>query len=142
MEESIFTRIIKGEVPAHKIYEDDKVLAFLDNHPLATGHTLLIPKQQEDYLFDLPDDLYNYMWAVAKQLADPLRTAMNAKRIGVIVEGFLVPHTHIHLVPINNDQQLKHGSRQTDVQPEEFARIAAVIQQAINQSTHDKKENP
>jgi histidine triad (HIT) family protein len=141
MNESIFTRIIKGEIPAYKIYEDDRVLAFLDNHPLATGHTLLIPKQQEDYLFDLPDDLYNYMWTIAKRLADPLRSAMNAKRIGVIVEGFLVPHTHIHLVPIDNDQQLKHGTRQTDIPPEEFARVAASIQQAINQSTTNNREN-
>ncbi|MDR0979636.1 MAG: HIT domain-containing protein [Candidatus Nomurabacteria bacterium] len=130
-EKSIFSRIINGEIPAHKIYEDDKVLAFLDNSPLTAGHTLLIPKQQLDYLFDLPDDLYNYLWQVAKKLAGPLRRAMNAKRIGIIVEGFLVPHTHIHLVPIDNDQQLKHGSRNHDMTDEEFAQIATKIKQAI-----------
>jgi histidine triad (HIT) family protein len=131
MNETIFTRIIKGEIPAHKIYEDDKVLAFLDNSPLADGHTLLIPKQEIDYLFDLPDDLYNYMWQIAKKLAGPLKAAMGAKRVGVIVEGFLVPHTHIHLVPIDNDQQLKHGSRNRSMTDEEFAAIAARIREAI-----------
>ena len=131
MSESVFTKIIKGEIPAHKIYEDDKVLAFLDNSPLADGHTLLIPKQEIDYLFDLPDDLYNYMWQIAKKLAGPLRSAMGAKRVGIIVEGFLVPHTHIHLVPIDNDQQLKHGSRDKNVTPEEFADIAEKIRQAL-----------
>ena len=129
--ESIFTRIIQGEIPAHIIYEDDQVLAFLDNSPLTDGHTLLIPKQEIDYLFDLPDELYNYLWTVAKKLARPLQTAMGSKRVGVIVEGFLVPHTHIHLVPINNDQQLKHGSRNHDTTDEEFAAIATKIKEFL-----------
>jgi histidine triad (HIT) family protein len=131
MNDSVFTKIINGEIPAHKIYEDDQVLAFLDNSPLAPGHTLLIPKLAIDYLFDLPDDLYNYMWQIAKKLSGPLRDSIGAKRVGVIVEGFLVPHTHIHLVPIDNDQQLKHGSRDHDVTPEQFAETAAKIKQAL-----------
>ncbi|MCL2002060.1 HIT domain-containing protein [Candidatus Saccharibacteria bacterium] len=129
--ESVFTKIINGEIPAHKIYEDDKVLAFLDIHPLTDGHTLLIPKQEIDYLFDLPDDLYNYMWQIAKKLAGPLKDAMGVKRVGVIVEGFLVPHTHIHLVPIDNDQQLKHGARNHDMTDEQFAKIAERIKHEI-----------
>ncbi|MCL2038745.1 HIT family protein [Candidatus Saccharibacteria bacterium] len=129
--ENIFANIVSGEVPSHKIYEDDQILAFLDIHPLTPGHTLLIPKCAFDYIFDLPDDLYNYMWRIAKKLAKPLQEAMGAKRIGIIVEGFLVPHTHIHLVPINDDQQLKHGSRNHDTTPEELAQIAAKITQAI-----------
>lgn len=141
METSIFNKIINGDIPAYKIYEDDKVLAFLDNSPLADGHTLLVPKQEIDYIFDLPDDLYNYMWQIAKQLAGPLRDAMGAKRVGIIVEGFLVPHTHIHLVPIDNDQQLKHGSRNRAMTSEEFTAIAARIHEAIAQSATTTKLN-
>ncbi|MCL2371654.1 HIT family protein [Candidatus Saccharibacteria bacterium] len=131
MEESVFTKIIKGEIPAYKVYEDDKVIAFLDNAPLNRGHTLLVPKLQEDYIFDLDDDTYSYLWATARKLAKPLRQATGAKRVGVIVEGFLVPHTHIHLVPIDNDQQLKHGSRNHDVADEEFIEVSSQIKQAI-----------
>jgi histidine triad (HIT) family protein len=130
MEESVFTKIIKGEIPAHKVYEDEQCLAFLDIHPLTAGHTLLIPKHQVDYLFDLPEATYNYLWKVARELAGPLRTATGAKRVGIIVEGFAVPHTHIHLVPMNTDQDLKHGGRSVPTE-EELATMAERIRAAV-----------
>lgn len=132
MEESVFTKIIRGEIPSHKIYEDEKVFAFLDIHPLTAGHTLLIPKTQVDYLFDLPEEDYVYIWGVAKKLAGALKSAMGSLRVGVIVEGFAVPHTHIHLVPINNDQELKHGARKVDTTEAEFKEIAEKIRLKID----------
>jgi histidine triad (HIT) family protein len=132
MQDSIFTKIINGEVPAHKVYEDDKVLAFLDIHPLTDGHLLLIPKDQIDYLFDLPEADYEYLWKMAKELAHALKKAMKTLRVGVIVEGFAVPHTHIHLVPINNDQELKHGSRKHNTTEDEFKKIADRIKAEID----------
>ncbi|MDR2063252.1 MAG: HIT family protein [Candidatus Nomurabacteria bacterium] len=131
-EKSVFTKIIDGEIPAHKVYEDEKVLAFLDIHPLTDGHVLLIPKDQVDYLFDLPDEDYRYLWEVAKKLAHAMKNAMKTLRVGVIVEGFAVPHTHIHLVPINNDQELKHGARRGDTPDEKFKEIAKRIKTEIN----------
>lgn len=100
MEESIFTKIIKGDIPCHKIYEDDKCLAFLDIHPQVEGHTLLIPKQQIDKIWDLPDDLYHYLWSVAKKIEIKMSEVTKAPRIGIAVEGFGVPHVHIHLIPL------------------------------------------
>jgi len=99
-EPSIFTRIINGEIPAHRIYEDDKVIAFLTIQPFAEGHTLVVPKKQIDQLWDLDDDDYDYLWQSARKIAKHLTTALDAERIGVVVKGFEVPHAHIHLVPI------------------------------------------
>lgn len=107
MEPSIFTKIIEGEIPCHKVYEDDSIIAFLDIHPLKDGHTLIIPKQQVDHIWDLPDEIYDKMWAVSKEIAPKLQEIFRTKRVGVIVEGFGVPHAHIHLVPINSSDELK-----------------------------------
>jgi histidine triad (HIT) family protein len=107
MEESIFTKIINGDIPCFKIYEDDRVLAFLDLHPINEGHTLVVPKTQIDHLWDVPDDDYHYLWSVVKTLGTHLKSATQAPRVGVVVEGFGVPHVHVHLVPIYHGEELK-----------------------------------
>lgn len=107
MEESIFTKIIKGEIPCHKIYEDDKCIAFLDINPLTYGHTLVVPKQQIDELWDTDDPLYLHLMSVTKKIAKRQRDTLNPKRVGIIVEGFEIPHAHIHVIPLD------HGMRQT-----------------------------
>ena len=99
-EQSIFTRIINGEIPCHKIYEDDRVIAILTIHPLSKGHTLVIPKKQIAQIWDLESDDYEYLWKVAQKIAIHLRACMDVIRVGVVVKGFEVPHTHIHLIPI------------------------------------------
>lgn len=104
---SIFTRIINGEIPAYKIYEDDQVIAFLDIFPLTEGHTLVIPKHQVDHIWDLNDDEYKYLWEVVKKIGSHIREVISPPRVGVVVEGFGVPHAHIHLVPIYHSNDLK-----------------------------------
>jgi histidine triad (HIT) family protein len=99
---SIFTKIINGEIPCYKIAENDKFLAFLDVNPLAKGHTLVIPKQELDYIFNLEDYLLAELIVFAKQVALKVEKAIPCKRIGVAVIGLEVPHTHIHLVPLNS----------------------------------------
>lgn len=108
MQDSLFTKIIKGEIPAHKVYEDERVIAFLDIHPQEPGHTLVVPKVQVDLLWDLPDDEYAYLWAAAKKVASHMGDIIG-RRIGVHVEGIGVPHAHIHLVPFDTTEQfLRH----------------------------------
>jgi histidine triad (HIT) family protein len=107
MQPSIFTKIINGQIPCHKIYEDEKVVAFLDLHPINPGHTLVVPKVQIDQLWDLPDEDYRYLWAAAKQLSLYIKKVLSVPRVGVMVEGFGVPHAHIHLVPIYHGNDLK-----------------------------------
>ena len=98
---SLFTRIIEGEIPCHKVYEDDRSLAFLDIRPLNPGHTLVIPKPEVDYLFDVDDELLQHLILVSKRVARAIDRAVTCERVGVIVAGLEVPHAHIHLVPIN-----------------------------------------
>ncbi len=99
---SIFTKIVNGEIPAYKLAENDRFLAFLDVNPLVKGHTLVIPKIEQDYIFDISDDEYLGLMAFAKNVAHGLRKAVPCKRIGVAVIGLEVPHAHIHLVPLNS----------------------------------------
>lgn len=103
-EDSIFTKIIKGEIPSHKVYEDDRVIAFLTNHPLVEGHTLVVPKKQINQIWDLEDEDYDYLWQVAKKVAKHLRDIMSLERVGVVIKGIEVPHTHIHLVPMVSEE--------------------------------------
>lgn len=107
LEPSVFTKIINGEIPAYKIYEDDKVVAFLDRHPLQEGHTLVVPKCQVDHLWDLDDQTYVYLCQAAQKIAKHIRSTLNCPRVGAVVEGFGVPHAHIHLVPIYERDQLQ-----------------------------------
>jgi histidine triad (HIT) family protein len=101
MMDSIFTKIIKGEIPCHKVYEDDRVIAFLDIQPYTYGHTLVVPKEQIDHLWDLEDDLYQHVMSVVKQVANRQREVIKPKRIGMVLEGFAVPHAHVHVIPMN-----------------------------------------
>jgi len=102
MTDCIFCKIVKGEIPSIKIFEDEKHLAFLDVNPINVGHTLLIPKTHTDYIFDLNDDEYCKLMLNAKKIAKILKTKLNTKRVGIVVEGFAVSHAHVHLIPINN----------------------------------------
>jgi histidine triad (HIT) family protein len=108
MSDSIFTKIIKGDIPCHKIYEDDKTIAFLDIHPSQPGHTLVIPKLQIDHLWDLPDEDYQALMKTLKKVALHLRETLSVKRVGVHVVGLDVPHAHIHLVPFNTMEEYRH----------------------------------
>jgi histidine triad (HIT) family protein len=104
MEDSIFTRIIKGEIPSHKVYEDDKTLAFLDIHPLVPGHTLVVPKNQVDHIDDLPDEDYQAVFKTVKKLAAHLKKTLGTKRSILLVMGYDIPHAHVHIIPSNSGQ--------------------------------------
>jgi histidine triad (HIT) family protein len=110
-EPSIFTRIINGEIPAHKIYEDDRIIAFLDMLPINEGHTLVVPKKQVDHIWDLDQDEYDYLWKTAKKISNHIWKVLESPRVGAIVEGFGVPHAHIHIVPIYNHNDLQKPTR-------------------------------
>ncbi len=129
---SIFTKIVQGDIPSYKIYEDDKFFVFLDAFPLAKGHTLVIPKQEIDYLFDLPDDLYAEMQMLAKKIALALKKAIPCKRIGVAVLGLEVPHAHIHLVPMNSEADVNFKNPKLSFAPEEFTEIAEGIRKCVD----------
>jgi histidine triad (HIT) family protein len=103
---TLFSRIIQGEIPAHKILEDDYFLAFLDISPLREGHTLVVPKIETDYIFDLPDDYLERMLAFAKPIARAIERSFPCRRCGIAVIGLEVPHAHLHIVPINNADDL------------------------------------
>lgn len=126
MEASIFTKIVNGEIPAYKIAEDDRYLAFLDVFPTTKGHTLVIPKQQIDYLFDLDDELYLGLMAFAKKVAAAVEKAVPCKRVGVAVVGLEVPHAHVHLIPLNSMQDMNFANKK-QFSKEEFEEVAEKI---------------
>lgn len=128
---SIFTKIINGEIPCHKIAEDDHHLAFLDINPVSKGHTLVIPKVEIDYLFDLSDKQLTALILFAKKLAHVLDRATGCLRTGVIVEGLEVPHAHIHLIPIYSTDQVValHGGKTAD--QSRLAEVAANIRKTM-----------
>ncbi len=130
---SVFTKIVNGEIPAYKIAEDDRFLAFLDINPVAEGHTLVIPKQEIDYLFDIEDDLLADMIVFAKKVARALDKAIECKRVGVMVVGTEVPHAHIHLVPFKSEPQVCIVAPKMKFTDEEFKAIAAKIREYIPQ---------
>jgi len=108
MADSIFTKIIKGEIPVNKIYEDEKTLAFLNIYPDQPGHTLVIPKKQIDHLWDLSDEDYQAVMATTKKVALRIRDVLKPERVGVKVIGEEVPHAHVHLVPINSSKEFRN----------------------------------
>ncbi|NDK55973.1 HIT family protein [Pontibacter fetidus] len=118
MEASVFTKIVNGEIPAYKIAEDDRFLAFLDVFPTTKGHTLVIPKQQIDYIFDLDDELYMGLMAFAKKVAAAIEKAVPCKRIGIAVVGLEVPHAHVHLIPLNSMQDMNFANKKQFSQQE------------------------
>ena len=124
---SIFTRIIQGEIPCYKVAEDDRYFAFLDINPLTEGHTLVVPKKETDYLFDLDDDTLAGMVLFAKRIAKRIREKIACKRVAVIVLGLEVPHAHIHLIPINNEKDVDFHREKLKLSPEEFKRISTMI---------------
>lgn len=124
---TIFTKIINGEIPCHKIAEDDRFFAFLDINPLAEGHTLVIPKEETDYIFDLTDSTLANLNVFAKKVALAIEKSVPCKRIGTAVIGLEVPHAHIHLVPINNIGDLSFANPKKEFTPEEFTKTANTI---------------
>jgi histidine triad (HIT) family protein len=128
---SIFTRIIQGEIPCYKIAESEEFFAFLDINPLARGHTLVIPKKEIDYYFDLDDKLLADMQVFAKGIARAIDKVMDCKRVGVAVLGLEVPHAHVHLIPINSLYDIEFSRPKLKLSPEEFEEIAGKIRAAL-----------
>ena len=120
---SIFSRIVAGEIPCYKIAENDKFFAFFDISPLVPGHTLVIPKKEEDYIFDISDADLAEMIVFAKKIAVAIKKAIPCKKVGVAVIGLEVPHAHIHLVPINKEGDLDFRKEHLKLTPEEFVEI-------------------
>ncbi len=129
---SIFTRIVNGEIPAYKVAEDENYLAFLDISPVAKGHTLVIPKKEVDYLFDLEDDDYTGLQLFAKKVAVGLKKAVTCQKVGVLVLGLEVPHTHIHLIPMQSEADVLNFSEKKKFSSEKFKEIAESISKNIN----------
>ena len=124
---SIFTKIVNGEIPAWKVAEDENFFAFLDIFPVAKGHTLVIPKKELDYLFDLDDETYVGLQLFAKKVAAGIQRAIPCKKVGVMVLGLEVPHAHIHLVPMQSEADLLNFSKKLTLTKEEMAEITAAI---------------
>ncbi len=124
---SIFTKIIDGEIPCHKVGENDEFLAFLDISPLQKGHTLIVPKKEVDYIFDLEDDLLQKMTLFAKETAIKIKKVFPCNRIGMTVIGLEVPHAHIHLIPINQEKDMNFHSPKLELSQEELTEIASKI---------------
>ncbi len=128
---TIFSKIVKGEIPSFKIAEDEHCFAFLDINPLAKGHTLVVPKQENDYLFDLDDALLAHMMVFSKKVAKAIEKAVPCKRIGVAVLGLEVPHAHIHLVPLNAESDISFSKPKLKLSDDEMATIAQKIRESL-----------
>ncbi|MGN0188041.1 MAG: HIT family protein [Candidatus Cryptobacteroides sp.] len=125
---TIFTKIAKGEIPSYKVAENEDFYAFLDIAPLAKGHVLVIPKHTEDdYIFNLDGGTYSGLWEFARKVAVALKNAVPCKRVGVAVLGMEVPHTHIHLVPLNKESDMDFRKAKLELTPEEFSAVASSI---------------
>ena len=124
---SIFSRIVAGEIPCYKVAEDDKYFAFLDINPLAKGHTLVIPKQEVDYYFDLADETLAGMTIFAKRVAHKIKEQTGCKKVAMVVLGLEVAHAHIHLIPMNSENDVDFRREKLKLSPEEFAEIASSL---------------
>ena len=124
---SIFTRIIDGEIPCYKVAEDERYFAFLDINPLTEGHTLVVPKQETDYIFDLDDRTLADMSIFAKRVAERLKKNMDCTRVAVVVLGLEVPHAHIHLIPIKSEKDVDFSREKLKLTPDEFHKIVDKI---------------
>ena len=124
---SVFTKIVNGEIPSYKVAETEHCYAFLDISPLKEGHTLVIPKKEVDYLFDLDEALYAELMLFARKVAVAVRSAVPCKRVGVAVLGMEVPHAHIHLVPLETEGDLDFRKKKLELTPERFNEISACI---------------
>lgn len=129
---TIFTKIVNGDIPAYKVAEDDNYLAFLDINPLKEGHTLVIPKKEVDYIFDLDPVLQAGLWNFASRVAKGIESVIPCKRIGVTVIGLEVPHAHIHLIPLQNIHDMEFSRPKLKPAPEKMSEIAEKIAKAIS----------
>jgi histidine triad (HIT) family protein len=128
---TIFTRIINGEIPSYKIAEDEKCYAFLDINPLREGHTLVVPKAEVDYIFDLDEDYLCHLFLFSKKISRAIREAVPCARIGVAVIGLEVPHAHIHLVPMDSMEDINFRNPKKKFTPEEFSKTAKSISEKV-----------
>jgi len=128
---TIFTRIVNGEIPCYKIAEDENYFAFLDINPMAKGHTLVIPKKEVDYIFDLDKETIAGLMQFAQRIAKAIESSVSCKRIGIAVLGLEVPHAHIHLVPLNTESDIDFHKPKLKLSPEEFKTIAEAISKAV-----------
>ena len=126
---TIFSRIVAGEIPCHKVAENDEFFAFLDINPVAAGHTLVIPKKEVDYIFDIDDAELGRMMAFAKRVAKAQEKAIACKRVGIAVMGLEVPHAHIHLIPITKESDMYFGRKKLEMSHDELASIASKIRE-------------
>lgn len=126
---TIFSRIVAGEIPCHKVAENEEFFAFLDINPVAKGHTLVIPKAEVDYLFDIDDPKLGRMMAFAKRVARAQEAAIPCKRVGLTVMGLEVPHAHIHLIPITKESDMNFFGKKLSLSQEELAEIAQSIRE-------------
>lgn len=124
---SIFSKIISGEIDSYKIAEDEKHIAFLDAMPLVKGHTLVVPKNETDLIFDLDSEDYKDLWAFTQDIAKQIKKAVPCKRVGIAVVGLEVPHAHIHLVPLNNIDDLNFKNVRLTFSPDEYKEIQESI---------------
>ncbi|WP_113663075.1 HIT family protein [Pedobacter nanyangensis] len=131
---SIFSKIVAGDIPAHKVAETEDFLAFLDISPLVLGHTLVIPKKEVDYIFDVDDELYQGLMLFAKQVAGGIKKACPCDRVGVAVIGLEVPHAHVHLIPINQMNDMNFANPKLKLSQEELAEVATKIRAALTQN--------
>lgn len=129
---SIFSKIIAGEIPCYKIAENEHYIAFLDIFPLRKGHTLIVPKKEVDYIFDLDTETYNGLMTFSKQVAAALKAAIPCNRVGVSVIGLEVPHAHVHLIPINTENDMNFRNEKLKLSKEEFETIASAIRTALS----------
>lgn len=128
---TIFSKIISGEIPSYKVYEDDLYLAFLDIRPMAKGHTLLIPKEEVNYIFDIEDDLLSGFMPIAKRIAKAIEKVVPCKRVGVAVVGLEVPHAHIHLIPLQTVGDLRFDKTPIDLSKDEMSELAQSIREQL-----------
>ena len=124
---TIFSKIIAGDIPSYKVAENDRFYAFLDINPIAWGHTLVVPKQETDYLFDIDDEQLGEMMAFTKKVARAIREAFPCRKVGMAVLGLEVPHAHIHLVPLKEEGDMDFKKKISDPSPEKMAETAALI---------------
>jgi len=131
---TIFSKIIQGEIPCFKVAEDDRFFAFLDIRPMTKGHTLVVPKLETDYIFDLPDDLLGDMMVFAKKVANAISSVVLCKRVGVAVLGMEVPHAHIHLVPLQRESDLSFERSPLEISKEEMSELSVQLQNAFEKT--------
>ncbi len=124
---TIFSKIVAGEIPSYKVAEDEKYYAFLDINPLAKGHTLVIPKVEVDYIFDLDDETLVGLTKFAKKIAHKIKEQTGCKKVAMVVLGLKVPHAHIHLIPMNSEKDVDFGAEKLKLTPEEFKEIANML---------------